>query len=215
MLEPTQPPAVTAILARLVRATPLAWGQADCGGLVYRPLIVGPAILRQPTERGEAWRVALHPGRAVRPRAPGTRAELTARVQAMRAAGIACRVAAALVAPEDIAAHDALERGRCTRRGGRCRSEFYGWSLLYQIPGPPHVGLIDPHETHRDLPAFFESPLELLDRSEFLAQRGVRSRPIALFTQSEDFDVDPDGRLVNRYFPHGTLRHPNRLDWLD
>lgn len=216
MLEPSEPPAVTAILARLVRDTPLSCGAEECRArvLVYRPLVVGPAILRQPARRGDPWRVSLEPGVAVRPSAPASREALDARVDALRTSGIRCRVAAALIAPEDVgAAREPTRRGPPIRGGGRCRSEFYGWSLLYRLPGAPRIGLVEPHDTFRDLPDFYESPLELLDRSDFLARRGVRSRPLALLTQPEDFEPTPDGTLVNRYVPHGTLRRPSRLGW--
>lgn len=217
MLDSPEPSAVTAIVARLVRETPLTDGAAECQARVhvYRPLVVGAAILREPLERGDPWRVTLEAGPAVRPRAPASRAALHAQVGALRMAGVACRVAAALVAPEDVvSAPRALDGEPGMRRHDRCRSEFYGWSLLYHVPGMPRIGFVEPHHTFRHLPSFFDSPLELLERSEFLARRGVRSRPLALLTQPEDFDPGPDGTPVNRYVPHGTLRRPSRLGWL-
>lgn len=217
MLDSPEPSTVTAIVARLVRETPLADGAAECQARVhvYRPLVVGAAILREPLERGDPWRVTLDAGLAVRPRAPASRVALHAQVGALRMAGVACRVAAALVAPEDVvSAPRALEEELGMRRHDRCRSEFYGWSLLYHVPGMPRIGFVEPHHTFRHLPSFFDSPLELLERSEFLARRGVRSRPLALLTQPEDFDPGPDGTPVNRYVPHGTLRRPSRLGWL-
>ncbi|MFM7043394.1 MAG: hypothetical protein ACKO35_14555 [Planctomycetaceae bacterium] len=217
MLDSPEPPAVTAIVARLVRETPLTDGAAECRARVhvYRPLVVGAAILREPIDRGDPWRVTLDAGPAVRPRAPASRAALHAQVCALRMAGVACRVAAALVAPEDmVSAPRVMDDEQAIRRTGRCRSEFYGWSLLYHVPGMPRIGFIEPHRTFRHLPSFFDSPLEVLDRSEFLARRGVRSRPLVLLTQPEDFDKAEDGALVNRYVPHGTLRRPSRLGWL-
>ena len=119
------------------------------------------------------------------------------------------------MAPEDVVSTPpALDEEQVIRRTYRCRSEFYGWSLLYHVPGMPRIGFIEPHHTFRHLPSFFDSPLDLVDRSEFLARRGVRSRPLALLTQPEDFDRAADGTLVNRYVPHGTLRRPSRLGWL-
>ncbi|NBU40247.1 MAG: hypothetical protein EBS51_05450 [Planctomycetia bacterium] len=217
MLDSPDPPAVRPIVARLVRDTPLTDGAAECQARVhvYRPLVVGAAILREPLERGDPWRVTLEAGPRVRPRAPASRAALHTQVDALRMAGVACRVAAALVAPEDMVSDPrAMDREQAIRRTGRCRSEFYGWSLLYHAPGMPRIGFVEPHPTFRHLPSFFDSPLEVIDRSEFLARHGVRSRPLALLTQPEDFDRAADGTLVNRYVPHGTLRRPSRLGWL-
>lgn len=217
MLDSPEPPAVKAIVARLVRDTPLTDGVAECQARVhvYRPLVVGAAILREPIERGDPWRVTLDAGPGVRPRAPASRAAIKGQVAALRRAGVACRLAAALVAPEDVVSTPpALDEEQVIRRTYRCRSEFYGWSLLYHVPGMPRIGFIEPHHTFRHLPSFFDSPLDLVDRSEFLARRGVRSRPLALLTQPEDFDRAADGTLVNRYVPHGTLRRPSRLGWL-
>lgn len=219
--EPTDPPRptrITAVLARLVRDTPLSCGAAEAadGATIYRPLVVGPAILRRPAAPGEAWLVPLEPGESVRPRCPRSRTALLEHVLALRATGVACRVAAALVAPEDVrAVTDADDDGGWTMpRGGRCRLEFYGWSLLYRPAGSPRTGLVEPHPTFPDLPAFFQSPAALLERSESLARRGVRSRPLALFTQPEDFAEGPDGVWINRYVAAGTLRHATRLHWL-
>jgi len=217
MLDSPEPPAVKAIVARLVRDTPLTDGAAECQARVhvYRPLVVGAAILREPIERGAPWRVTLDAGPGVRPRAPASRAAIQGQVAALRRAGVACRLAAALVAPEDVVSTSpALDREQVIRRTYRCRSEFYGWSLLYHVPGMPRIGFIEPHHTFRHLPSFFKSPLDLVARAEFLARRGVRSRPLALLTQPEDFDRAADGTLVNRYVPHGTLRRPSRLGWL-
>lgn len=217
MLDSPEPPAVKAIVARLVRDTPLTDGAVQCQARVhvYRPLVVGAVILREPIDRGDPWRVTLDAGPAVRPRAPASRAALHAQVGALRRAGVSCRVAAALVAPEDVViAPPALDEEQVIRRTYRCRFEFYGWSLLYHVPGMPRIGFVEPHPTFRHLPSFFDSPLEVLDRSELLARRGVRSRPLALLTQPEDFERAADGTLVNRYVPHGTLRRPSRIGWL-
>lgn len=211
-----EPTAVTSVLARLVRDTPLSSGAAAAadGATVYRPLIVGAAVLRAPAAGGEAWLVSLEPGEAVRPRCPRSRTALLAHVRALRKTGVVCRVAAALVAPEDVRAAPDADHGTSVRRAGLVRSEFYGWSLLYQPAGSPRTGLVEPHPSFPDLPAFFQSPAELLERSESLARRGVRSRPLALFTQPEDFDEGPDGVWLNRYVAAGSFRHTTRLHWL-
>jgi hypothetical protein len=212
-----EPTPVTALLARLVRDMPLASGAAAAdGATIYRPLIVGPAVLRGPAAPGEAWLVSLEPGESVRPRCPRSRAALRAHVRALRATGMVCRVAGALVAPEDVRTEsDAeAESGTPVRRAGVIRSEFYGWSLLYQPAGSPRTGLVEPHPSFPGLPAFFRSPDELLERTESLARRGVRARPLVLFTQPEDFDEGPDGTWINRYAAAGSFRLANRLHWL-
>lgn len=211
-----EPPPVTSVLARLVRDTPLAAGAtaAADGAMIYRPLVVGPAILRGPAAPGEAWLVSLESGEAVRPRGPRSRTALRAHVRALRATGVVCRVAGALVAPEDVRASLDADSGTSVRRAGVVRSEFYGWSLLYQPAGSPRTGLVEPHPSFPGLPAFFRSPAELLERTESLARRGVRSRPLALFTQPEDFDEGADGVWINRYVAAGSFRHATRLDWL-
>jgi hypothetical protein len=211
-----EPTAVTSVLARLVRDTPLAAGAAAAadGATIYRPLIVGPAILRGPAAPGETWLVSLEPGEAVRPRCPRSRTALRAHVRALRATGVVCRVAGALVAPEDVRVPLDADSGSPVRRAGLVRSEFYGWSLLYQPAGSPRTGLVEPHPSFPGLPAFFRSPAELLERTESLARRGVRSRPLALFTQPEDFEEGPDGAWINRYVAAGSFRHATRLHWL-
>lgn len=210
-----EPTPVTVVLARLVRDMPLGSGAAAAdGATIYRPLVVGPAVLRGPAAPGEAWLVPLEPGEAVRPRCPRSRAALRSHVRALRATGLVCRVAAALVAPEDVRVAADADSRTPVRRAGVVRSEFYGWSLLYQPAGSPRTGLVEPHPSFPGLPAFFRSPDELLERSESLARRGVRSRPLALFTQPEDFDEGPEGARINRYAAAGSFRHATRLHWL-
>jgi len=211
-----RPPAVTSIVARLVPPDPLDRGSKTCAGFgcVYRPLIIGAAIMKLPSAPGEAWRVALDRDGTVRPRAPAASRDLRARVRALRAAGVPCRVGAALVCPEDLAADAGSEGPLPPRSRPRpCRSEFYGWSLLYQPPGSPLIGLIEPHPDLQYLPSFFGSPLDLLERSDWLARRGIPSRPIALVTQPDDFDADATGNLVNRFFPADVFRRPGGLGW--
>jgi hypothetical protein len=86
------------------------------------------------------------------------------------------------------------------------RREFYGWALLSQLPGAGHVGLVDPHERFPDMPAWYESPLELADRQEYMARRSVATRALAIVTQRDDFDV-VDGEIrLNRYRARATWR---------
>jgi hypothetical protein len=176
---------------------------------IYRPLVVGPVLLRRDGPQGR-WSVRVSGDGLLLPAAVGGMEPLTRELQLCRAAGTVHRVGAALVAPQDMGAVPA----RLAAGDAQPRSEFYGWSLMVQFPGLDSLALVDPHERLADLPAFYESPLELIDRSTFLAGKGIASRPIALFTQASDFVVDADGRLRNCFFPEARFRRPAELDWL-
>lgn len=175
---------------------------------LYRPLVVGPAILRGHGPE-QAWTVRVSEDGRLLPLACPRPARERPGPAGESPAGRLHRVAAALVAPQDF-------DGRPTRLVAEvrpARSEFYGWALLYQLPGMRGVGVVDPHERFEDLPAFFESPGELVDREAFLAKKGVLSRPLALFTQPADFVVPADGRLQNRFYPGGRFRRPADPGW--
>jgi hypothetical protein len=84
---------------------------------------------------------------------------------------------------------------------------MYGWSLLYQLPGLVGVARIDAGETTSDLPAAYESPQELLDRTDFLAARGIATRPLALVTQPEDIARTAGAAYArNRFVPHAVYQ---------
>jgi len=201
------PTEIRPVLARLVGEPLLDAPVSRRPRRIYRPLVVGPVLLRREGPRGR-WSVPvsgdgrLLPASGVEP--------LTRRLQLCRAEGIVHRVGAALVAPQDMGPVAA----RLTPRAERPRSEFYGWSLMVQFPGHDSLALVDPHERFADLPAFYESPLELIDRSEFLAGKGIVCRPIALFTEPGDFVAEAGGRLRNRFYPDARFRRPAGLDWL-
>ena len=196
-------------------------------GSIYRPLIVGAAILhRLPAslDRQRRWQVDVAPGCRFLPDAPGSGLDVDRVVAWRRRSGEPCRAGAALVSSCDLSAalatdgdgrrDDAVDRFRFANRDRGLRRgaaiEMYGWALMYQFPGTDHRAWVDPHEDHDDLPAFFESPLELLDRAAFLADRGVRTRPIALITRPDDF-VDSLHGPVNRFFPAARFRRPADL----
>jgi hypothetical protein len=180
--------------------------------LLYRPLILGPVLMVRSSSHGR-WTVEVSDDRRLLPRL-GSDWEAIGRDMAWyRAQGVACRVAAALVIPGD-AEEVAWRRPRsgreslslsATRRAAGTRGqrplEMYGWSLLIQPRGMRGVAIIDAHDQLADLPAFFELPHELLDRTEYLEAHGVTSRPIALVTASADFARGADGRLRNRFAP--------------
>lgn len=175
---------------------------------MYRPLIVGAAILRRPTGSGERWLVPVSRDGRLRPLAPLSQAAVRGRVRGLCGAGLECRVAAALVVPADVSPAMRFVLGR-----PRPGVEFYGWSLLYQLPTMQGVAFVDPHTDLTDLPAVYESPLEVIDRADFLAARGVVTRPLVVVTQTADFTGGMAGSGY-RYRPCPTLSRPGDLDWL-
>jgi hypothetical protein len=170
----------------------------------YRPLAIGAAVLLRPRSASGRWVVSVSTDGLLRPRGPRWLPAAIARSRSLRAAGIMARAAVALVAPEDVALAQPLA-GRLTA-GGSLRHDCYGWSLLYQLPGMRGMACVDAHERFADLPAFYESPLEFVDRAAFLAERGILSRPLALVTQLDDFRPSGDGRMHNRFYPRGSFR---------
>jgi hypothetical protein len=175
---------------------------------VYRPFILGPVLLVQTVPNG-SWEVEVTDDRRLLPAIQTDWDAAGRQVARYRALGLTCRAAAALIVPGDVE-----ERG-CHRLLSVCRAPFgrrrpsplemYGWSLLIQAHGAHGVAHIDPHDEYPDLPAFFELPRELLDRVDFLASRGVASRPLALVTTAADFAPGPDGTFRNRFTPAAQL----------
>jgi hypothetical protein len=199
---------VRSIAARLVGLPPAPAQPADpIRGATYRPLIVGAAILRRAAD-ADRWSVPVSRDGRLRPLAPASRAGVVARLRALRAAGFPARIAASLVTPEDMTP-GLLRRRRCARPA----VAFYGWALLYQLPPMRGVAWVDPHEEFAELPAFYESPLELIDRAEFLADRGVTTRPLAVIAQAGDFTGDNrDG--PSEVLPATAGNRLEDLDWL-
>lgn len=196
-------------------------------GPLFRPLSIGPAILwRRPDRAGtrSRWEVDIHDVLGLEPATPPSVVDVERIVAWRRAEGQQCRVALALVCGDDVLApHDprveatasagsAPERSTFTwgrfRRGAAI--EIYGWSLLCLQPEFEGRAVVDPHDTIPDMPAWYESPLELADRAAFLAARGIRSRALALVTRPEDFVPGAVGP-VNRFFPSGAYRVPADL----
>ncbi|MFN5757166.1 MAG: hypothetical protein ACK48M_10330 [Planctomycetia bacterium] len=53
----------------------------------------------------------------------------------------------------------------------------------------------------------------MIDRSVFLAARGIPNRPIAILTRPEDFVRRETGAgWTNRYYPQARFRRPCRLE---
>ena len=212
---------------------------AAVGRRLYRPLIVGAAILHRSTggwrrsERGiprGSWRVDVLAGGALVPDAPRRPLDIERVVAWRQQRGETCRVGAALVSCCDVTTLPPLavgeepatsfpadaatlacqpfeDRPRVKRAPGVV--EIYGWALMYQLPGMLDAATIDPHEEFDDLPAYYSSPLELVDRAAFLAARGIANRPIALLTRREDFHPRGGGpRPLNRFQPEVRFRRP-------
>lgn len=204
---------IRAVVARLV-TDPARTEASDPRAVVYRPLVVGPAVLRrQPTD--SRWLVSVSTDDRLEPRVPQSPAGLQEYSQHLRAAGFSCRIAAALLAPQDLGRWRPRPSPLPDVAEPPTRPEFYGWALMYQFPGQAGEAFVDPHEQFADLPAFYELPAEFVDRAAFLAARGVRTRPIAVVTQADDFIAGGDGRLRNRFYPSWVFHDSGGLDWLD
>lgn len=206
---------------------PTPWAEGSSRGPLYRPLAIGPAILWRRLGRvgtRSPWEVDVHGDFGLEPATPRRAVDVERIVEWRRAEGQQCRIALALVCGDDVLAPDDPTEGAtasaepCPQRSGFAWGRFrrgaaidiYGWSLLALLPGEEGRAVVDPHDTIPDLPAWYESPLEVADRAAFLASRGIRSRPLALVTRPEDFVAGEDG-LVNRFFPAGSYRTPADL----
>lgn len=172
---------------------------AGCGQARYRPLAIGPALLTRHDADGPWWVQVSADGR-LRPVWPPP---------VGRTPPCAQRQAIALLRPEDIGS----EARRASAGAGRRRAaDIYGWCLMYQLPGMHGMAIVDAHDEFTDLPAYYELPLELLDRMDHLAGRGIPARPLALMTQPDDFE--PAGRGTprrNRYHPSARCAAPRDL----
>ncbi|MCE9631647.1 MAG: hypothetical protein K8S94_13145 [Planctomycetia bacterium] len=209
----TDRPSLVRFSATLLPAVPMAAG----GRLrTYRLLAIGPALLERSSATTGPWHVRVTTDGSFLPRAPRSPAGFERRITALRSGGGVARLGAAILEPRDLSCV-AAELRPTLRGHGRAslRHEFYGWALMYQLPDSRGIGLVDPHDEFTDLPAFFESPLELADRQEYLARRCVATRAIALVTQPEDFDAGEQAVPWNRYCPAARWRRAHRLTAFD
>jgi hypothetical protein len=200
-----QPPPIARVSIRLVPEETLRGRlrPATRRRGTYRPLAIGSAVLFRPQSAGGRWVVTVSTDGLLQPRGPQSLPAAIARSRSLRADGIMARAAVALVAPEDVPLGQPA--GRLATDDGP-RHDCYGWALLYQLPGMRGMAVVDPHDRFDDLPAFYESPLEFVDRAAYLADRGIATRPLALVTQLDDFRPGPDGRICNRFYPRGSFR---------
>lgn len=214
-----KPPAFVTMSVRLVSETrptdPLPSDGHRFERRLLRPLFAGIAILHRDGRAGAAWTIDVSEDGRLLPHAPQSPEDLHRIVGLHLALGRQCRVGAALATPADLTAGPSCKQRPAARPESACRRrpEIYGWSLMYQLPSMRGTAAIDTHDRFEDLPAFFESPLELIDRSIFLAARGIPNRPIAVLTRPEDFvRYETGGRWGNRYYPQARFRRPCRLE---
>jgi len=219
-MHPPPQPNLTAMSARLLPTTTPAGGSDVPPGRAqrFRLFVFGPAILHRPVGSSGRWQVAVSADGRLAPLEPPTEHGLRQRLAILERQGFVARLGGAIFVPGDLAlvAKDVSR----TLRGRRANAslEFYGWSLLYHLPGAPRVGLIDPHDEFPDLPAFYESPLEFIDRQDHLAARGIATRAVALLTQRQDFLAIQTGAGAaprNRYCPHAAWRRASDLAAFD
>jgi hypothetical protein len=206
-------PEIKPLRARLVFETPpnAVVQPQERQRRLYRPLVVGPVLIRKCGPRMR-WGVRVSSDGRLMPKSPHGIHQLRRRMRQLGALGIPHRVAACLVAPQDMAGRP--PQLASSDRKPQPQAEFYGWSLMYQLPGGNNLAFVDQHERFAELPAFYELPLELIDRTTFLAARGILSRPIALITQPLDFVFKENGRPINRFYPEERFRRPAGFDWL-
>lgn len=165
--------------------------------LSRRSIVLGPAILLRPVAGRGPWTLSIWEDSPLE--------SLAHRVSHHR-------MAAAIAVPGDFRGRRFSMAGRRTAAGSRngdrpnVQRTIYGWALAYRFPDSSGPALVDPHDDVPDLPAFYESPAELIDRIVHLEDRGVETRPIALLVHENDFVRDGCGRWINRYFP--TLTEP-------
>jgi hypothetical protein len=208
-------PSLVRLSATLLPAAPLA-GEGGGRQQTYRFLAIGTAILERSTRTAGPWHVRVSTDGSFLPRAPRTPAGLERRLTARRDGGGISRLGAALLEPRDLPSVASQLRPTLRGRGqASLWHEFYGWALMYQLPGDRGIGRVDPHDEFTDIPAFFESPLEVADRQEHLASRGIFARAIALVTQPEDFDAVDEAIPWNRYSPLARWQRAHRLTAFD
>ena len=185
---------------------------------LYRPWIVGPAILTRPpqnlpadgVEKAGLWQVDVSDDGRLLPLTPRLPEDIQQVLEFRRALGLVCRVAVSLLVPADMPPsllEELFEPETQAKNRSRLPVEIYGWSLLYQLPHMRGRAVIDSHDSFCELPAFYESPLELVDRSTFLTARGIPHRPLALLTQPEDFVPAQTGRGNRNLFASDASLH--------
>jgi hypothetical protein len=175
-------PTITAKRVRLVPTEPVCAG-ARPRQRIFRPLVIRPAILFRPASAEGPWRVDVE-GDLFLPACPTTEEGISEVVRLHEVLGRTCRIAAALAMPADGRASSLRWFPGIHRR----RIDIYGWAIMMQPAGTTGFGVVDRHEEIDGLPALYECPLQLLDRSEFLTARGIPHRPLAVVVRPEDVE---------------------------
>ena len=172
-----------------------------------RSIVLSPAMLERSADAGP-WTLAVRDDGTLDPIPPLESCRMSwgaARCRPHR------RLVYALAVPGDfqrrripMAGHlleDGRTGGRNSRRSSTVLRTIYGWAIAYRFPESTGPALVDPHEDVPELPAFYESPVELIDRIIHLEARDIATRPIALLVRPSDFLQDERGGRINRYFP--------------
>lgn len=171
--------------------------------LSRRSIVLGPAILVRPDAGRGPWTVSISEDIPL---------------DSLARRGEHHRMAAAIAVPADFRRRRFAVAGRPatagSHGGGRpnIHRTIYGWALAYRFPDSTGPALVDPDDDVPDLPAFYESPAELIDRVTYLEARGIETRPIALLVHENDFIRDARGGAINRYFPSLTDPGSNPSD---
>jgi hypothetical protein len=190
-------PSLHRLTATLLPAATAAWPAPAARPRRFRLLVVGPAILRRPETGIGPWRVRVTVDGSLLPIAPRTATGLE---RSLATSAHAARLGAALLEPRDLRTVGRLLQPALHTPAPVRPTEFYGWAILYQLPGLRGVAHVDPHDDLPGMPAFYESPVELADRQDHLGRRGIPTRAIAVVTQRVDFERG-GAEPWNRYCP--------------
>jgi hypothetical protein len=178
------------------------------GGRLLRPLVLGPTILRRPAASPGHWHADLTADSGLLPHVPQSPTDLRRIVAMHESLGQTCRLVLALATASDAAAPHAVSDSRLDDLP-TTPPDIYGWAVLYQLPGQTGTAVVDSHDEYPDLPAFYECPLEFLDRTAFLESKGIPHRGLAVVTNLKDFETAAGRRpRRNRYFPESRFRRP-------
>lgn len=186
--------------------------------LSRRSIVLGPAILVRPDAGRGPWTLSILEDSPLEPVAHRCQDRLSRTICGFARRGLHHRMAAAIAVPADFRRRRFAVAGRPATAGPHggdrpnIHRTIYGWALAYRFPDSTGPALVDPDDDVPDLPAFYESPAELIDRVIHLEARGIETRPIALLVHETDFIRDERGGAINRYFPSLTEPGSNPSD---
>jgi hypothetical protein len=166
-----------------------------------RSIVLGPAILVRPVGVRGPWTLSVSEEGPLEPVFPRCPERLSRTIVSLARDGLQHRMATAIAVPGDFQRRRVPMDGRLLHGRTTVSRTIYGWALAYRFPDSTGPALVDPHDEVPDLPAFYDSATELLDRVGYLEARGIETRPIALLVHDRDFVCDGRGGRINRYFP--------------